>query len=280
MEIKNVTEDLTDKFGAELDSTGYYDRGNRAEATVIYSSGIPNFDEIFYPHKFEETNCLVEILSYENCIIIFLMLPNAKTISNYLIWRKDIISFEFEEDKRIEVPKFELVKALTPLGPGSGLIGGAIAETRLNKFLKKKQFKLVGSKQKDGKTVKLKYFDQLSKKNKNIKFNLPDNYHHFTNDFFIRHWKSELSNEDKTSSKCYIATACYNNKNAEEVIFLRAFRDNVLYRNMFGRMLIQVYYKLSPSIVKYFYSNRMIKETSKLFLDQLIKFLKKLQSVK
>lgn len=278
MEIKNFTEELKDKFGKELDSIGFFDRGNRAEATVIYSSGIPNFDEIFYPHKFEETNCLIEILSCENCIIFFLMLPNDKTISNYLIWRKDIISYEFEENKTIEVPKFELLKALTPLGPGAGLIGIAITEIRLNKFIKNKQFKIVGSKHKDGKLVILRYNDQKSKKTKKIELNLPNNYLHFTNEFFPRYWKSEISSEDEISSKCYIATACYNSSTAEEVIFLRTFRDKVLYPSKLGRLFIQIYYKISPILVKYFYSNKFIKGTSKFFLDNLINVLKKFHS--
>ncbi len=55
-------------------------------------------------------------------------------------------------------------------------------------------------------------------------------------------------NTSNKSSGCYIATACYGNEFAPEVISLKEFRDNVLSKNIFGRLFIKTYYFLSPTI--------------------------------
>lgn len=47
-------------------------------------------------------------------------------------------------------------------------------------------------------------------------------------------------------SGCYIATSCYGNEFAPEVLYLKFFRDNTLAKNYFGRLFIKIYYFLSP----------------------------------
>jgi len=49
---------------------------------------------------------------------------------------------------------------------------------------------------------------------------------------------------------CYIATVCYDNEYAPEVVALKNYRDNVLANNWFGRFLIRTYYFFSPSIAR------------------------------
>ena len=51
-------------------------------------------------------------------------------------------------------------------------------------------------------------------------------------------------------SGCYIATACYGNEFAPEVLHLKVFRDNILAKNYFGRLFIKSYYFLSPPIAE------------------------------
>lgn len=275
MEIKNLTEEIANKFGNEIDKIGYHSRGNRAEATIIYVSGIPNFDEALEPCKFEETNCLIEINSSENCVIFLLLLPNAKTISNYLIWRKDLISFEYTEEKVINIPNFELLKSITPLGLGTGVVGQAMAEIRFNRFLKNKDFKIVGNKPGKGIGLNLKYFDEVSSNVKEIQLNIPDKFTVLADEFFPKQWKSQLTTEDKKSSKCYIASACYQSPIAPEVLFLKSYRDTILSKNYLGRMFIKFYYLISPTLVHYFYNNKFVKRISKSILNQLIQFLKR-----
>ncbi|ASV31618.1 CFI-box-CTERM domain-containing protein [Maribacter cobaltidurans] len=49
---------------------------------------------------------------------------------------------------------------------------------------------------------------------------------------------------------CYIATACYGNEFAPEVLHLKLFRDNILAKNYFGRLFIKTYYLVSPPIAE------------------------------
>ena len=54
----------------------------------------------------------------------------------------------------------------------------------------------------------------------------------------------------KNREGCYIATLCYGDYNAEEVITFRIFRDNHLSKFILGRIFIKLYYSLSPFLVR------------------------------
>ncbi len=54
--------------------------------------------------------------------------------------------------------------------------------------------------------------------------------------------------KEEPSSGCFIATACYGDYNSPEVKFFRAYRDNVLIKNYFGRLFVSLYYIISPPI--------------------------------
>lgn len=45
---------------------------------------------------------------------------------------------------------------------------------------------------------------------------------------------------------CFIATACYGNYDAPEVLILRQFRDENLLKSFLGRVLVKFYYSVSP----------------------------------
>jgi hypothetical protein len=61
---------------------------------------------------------------------------------------------------------------------------------------------------------------------------------------------SSINTTSNKSSGCYIATACYGNEFTPEVIALKEYRDNVLSKNIFGRLFIKTYYFLSPTIAE------------------------------
>jgi hypothetical protein len=55
----------------------------------------------------------------------------------------------------------------------------------------------------------------------------------------------------KFNKSCFIATACYGNYDAPEVLKLRHYRDNVLIKTYFGRVAVSIYYHTSPPIAKF-----------------------------
>ena len=66
--------------------------------------------------------------------------------------------------------------------------------------------------------------------------------------------EDDLENQKKQAkqkSGCYIATACYGNYDCTQVLTFRNFRDKYLSQSIAGRMFINVYYALSPSIAKW-----------------------------
>lgn len=80
--------------------------------------------------------------------------------------------------------------------------------------------------------------------------------------------------DSKSSGACYIATAVYGSYECPEVWTLRRFRDNVLLNDFFGRLFVKMYYKLSPTMVKYFGETVAFKKFFKYFLDKIVNRLK------
>lgn len=54
----------------------------------------------------------------------------------------------------------------------------------------------------------------------------------------------------KKTEGCFIATACYGDYDATEVLVLRRYRDNVLQQTKTGRLLVSLYYYISPSLAR------------------------------
>ena len=49
---------------------------------------------------------------------------------------------------------------------------------------------------------------------------------------------------------CFVATACYGDYNAPEVLVLRTYRDQQLLTHPMGKIFVQLYYMMSPPIAK------------------------------
>ena len=71
---------------------------------------------------------------------------------------------------------------------------------------------------------------------------------------------------------CYIATVCYQNEYAFEVISLKNYRDTVLQNSFVGRLFVKFYYTVSPFLAKRMTNtirlNRFIKQQ---VLDKIVK---------
>jgi len=80
-----------------------------------------------------------------------------------------------------------------------------------------------------------------------------------------------LSNGTKgKKSGCFIASAVYQSYDSPEVLILRKFRDTVLLRSISGRLLISIYYSLSPPIASLISRSRFLRSLSKTTLDLIV----------
>ena len=69
---------------------------------------------------------------------------------------------------------------------------------------------------------------------------------------------------------CYIATATYGSYDCPEVWTLRRYRDTILAKTWYGRTFVQIYYKCSPSLVKYCGDSKLFKSISRSVLDKIV----------
>lgn len=79
-----------------------------------------------------------------------------------------------------------------------------------------------------------------------------------------------LNNMDK---RCYIATAIYG-QDSPKTNLLRQWRDKKLKVSWYGKIIIKVYYFISPYLVKY--SPKLILNIFKFFIDKLINKISKI----
>ena len=78
---------------------------------------------------------------------------------------------------------------------------------------------------------------------------------------------------DKVKRKgCFIATACYGDYDAPEVLILRKYRDEKLAVTSFGRLFIETYYLVSPFFARTIEKSEFLKRVVRnYFLQKLIK---------
>lgn len=78
----------------------------------------------------------------------------------------------------------------------------------------------------------------------------------------------------QSSGGCYVATCVYGSYDCPEVWTLRRYRDYDLSQTWQGRLFIKLYYAISPTIVRVFGKNEIIRKIWKLPIDRLVKFLR------
>lgn len=80
----------------------------------------------------------------------------------------------------------------------------------------------------------------------------------------------------KKKSGCFVATACYGDYNAPEVIILRQYRDKKLLKTYLGQLLVSFYYFTSPPIANFISKSNPLKAFIRTFiLFPIVKNLKK-----
>lgn len=75
----------------------------------------------------------------------------------------------------------------------------------------------------------------------------------------------------KGRGSCFIATACYGNYDALEVLELRQFRDEKLLKSNIGKMFVGFYYFVSPPLATLISKSNILKSwTRKYFLEPIV----------
>ena len=71
--------------------------------------------------------------------------------------------------------------------------------------------------------------------------------------------KAHGINVPEATGACFIATACYGNYDALEVLVLRQFRDEQLLKSNMGSMLVRFYYFVSPPLATVIIKSGLLK---------------------
>jgi hypothetical protein len=81
---------------------------------------------------------------------------------------------------------------------------------------------------------------------------------------------AESSPSPGSGSGCFIATAAFGSYRAPEVILLQKFRDRILLTNAPGRLFVEYYYRLSPSLANFISHYDSLRSATRLALKPLI----------
>ena len=80
-----------------------------------------------------------------------------------------------------------------------------------------------------------------------------------------------IGNVPGKAGGCFVATACYGNYDAPEVLVLRKFRDEKLLKSFSGKVFVKIYYSISPSLAALISkSDRLKKSIRKCFLNPIV----------
>lgn len=83
-------------------------------------------------------------------------------------------------------------------------------------------------------------------------------------------WKCPRCRRVLHKSGCFVATVTYGDEDAIEVLFLRAFRDQVLKQSHFGRFLVSAYYICSPYVARAVELSPILHKVSRRCLDFVV----------
>jgi hypothetical protein len=78
------------------------------------------------------------------------------------------------------------------------------------------------------------------------------------------------SQSSSNSGGCYIATMVYGDYNHPQVMVLRDFRDEVLLHSLAGKIFVNLYYSISPTLVKVFKNKKYINNCIRNILNRII----------
>lgn len=278
MKLNNENIWLTEKndeIGKSLYEIPILDIYDHKQSTIYYKYGISEIENKFGEKGYIGQGYVTTLVAHENAISIFFLkyLKDKITeLSVAHIDRKQIVRFEEKKTSNLIVVKREDTKhkAKYMLKNSTGLLGSLTGLATENKVS-------ANTEEVDGVLYSLFYKDTNGKEQEIIMYS-SNEFADKSNLFFNTYYKNELSEEAKktvdNSSNCFIATACYKDLYAPEVIEFRNYRDNVLNKNYIGSVAVKLYYKISPFLYERLYNSPRITVFIKRILTIIYKFIK------
>lgn len=86
-------------------------------------------------------------------------------------------------------------------------------------------------------------------------------------------WKCPRCARVLHRSGCFVATVTYGDEDIVEVLFLRAFRDEVLSESQVGRILIWTYYHLGPHVARVVELFPLLRAQCRRALDRIVEHI-------
>lgn len=80
--------------------------------------------------------------------------------------------------------------------------------------------------------------------------------------------------ESSSGSLCFVATTAFGDKNNQNVIFLRNYRDLVLKKTHSGRKFINWYYRNGPKIANFIENKIVLRTISRIILKLMVRILR------
>jgi hypothetical protein len=86
----------------------------------------------------------------------------------------------------------------------------------------------------------------------------------------IKTGAGKMDIESRSGLTCFVASAAYLDPNHPDVMFLRAFRDNVLIKSRFGRSFVDWYWTIGPWLARVVESSEVLRSVSKYLISKLV----------
>jgi hypothetical protein len=87
-------------------------------------------------------------------------------------------------------------------------------------------------------------------------------------------WSFTTEPEEGISGGCFFGTAVSGSSMAEDIIFLREFRDKYLLTNAMGEIFVDLYYQYSPPIAKYIAEHQILRTATRTALMPVVYAIK------
>lgn len=236
-----------ENYGQLIADSGCLTQYNESFPLIHYIDGIREFDDQLGSKIFSETNFCHGMMFYENAVVF--MIFNDEAVVKFARPKINLIEVKVLKTTKIKIRNVNKIsKSLKSGVIGGAGIAGALLTTAIGSVSDKltDKFKGITSKEVDGTTFEL-IFKNEDESTSIVRVGCESQYNNQVALFLNKRLLTKPE-DASSSSSCYIATVCYGNNMAPEVIKFREFRDVFLKNYSIGRQFIRLYYNNAESL--------------------------------